>query len=335
MNPTSFLLMTATNKNEQQTSATSSSASRSDKKKETAQKEDHDMFQDGRGHINPELARLIYKWEQDQRLTNNLPKFQYSTREGLRWVLDSVPSYDEDLMQEGVIALMQAMTEFERKAPSKVSFEAYCKHSIQLALNEYRRTAEGDKDSPARRKAALSVESTVQIDDPLETHFVNEDEWEVREGLVLDNGNGVKAEESVEDFLDENLQYEGEDQMWVQQQQVAAPLTHSIPDDDHDNDNDVLILQEEDPDDRFLADMIRYDVDEFLGSTLDELESQVIQMRFGLGEEALTQKQAASELGLGVARIRKLQKTALEKLRNAYQERYMADDDEEDWEDSV
>jgi len=287
------------------------------------------LFEDDRGHINPELAQRIYKWEQDQRLSQNLPKFQYSTRQGLRWVLDYVKDGDEDLMQEGVIALMQAMTDFERKAPSKVTFEAYCKRHIQRALNEY----EGLRQQQRRRsgKAPLSVESTIQIDDPLETtHYTNQDEWEAREGLVLDNGQGVKAakpedEVLVEDFLDESIQYEGEDQMWVQQQQVAAPLQHSIPDGDTDNEPSLFGGEDgdgNDIDDRFLADMIRFDVDQFLGSTLEDLESQVIQMRFGLGEEPMTQKQVAFELGLSVAKVRKLQKQALEKLRNAYADRY-------------
>jgi RNA polymerase sigma factor (sigma-70 family) len=310
------------------------------------------MFEDGKGHINPELAQRIYKWEQDQRSSQNLPKFQYSTREGIRWVLDFVKDGDEDLMQEGVIALMQAMTEFERKAPSKISYEAYCKHSIQHALNEYKRTG-------LRRKAALSVESTVKIDDPLETHYSNQDEWEMREGLMLDNGQGVKTTKKilVEDFLDESVQYEGEDQMWVQQQQVAAPLQHSIPDEEQrqqQEDNDLIQFLGgtkaeagddgqggiHDIDDRFLADMIRYDVDEFLGATLEDLESQVIQMRFGLGDEPMTQKQVAFELDLGVAKVRKIQKQALEKLRNAYTARYAPKGEDEDghyWEqeDSV
>lgn len=121
--------------------------------------------------------------------------------------------------------------------------------------------------------------------------------------------------------------------MWVQQQQVAAPLKDSIPDLlDTDTDTDQLS-----PDDLALNDMIRFNVDEFLGSSLDDLESQIIQMRFGLegdGEPSKTYKEIAFDLNLSVSKVKKLQKTALEKLKNAYADRYVSDDDHY-WEDSV
>ena len=297
------------------------------------------FLDDGQGHINPELAMRIYNWKQKQRIDLNLPEFRHSTRQGLRWVGEMVQeltqdeSKYEDLIQEGVIALMQAMTNYEHDAPPQQSFEDFAKGKIRQALEDF--VLPTSKGTPARK--ALSMESTVEITDPLETHYSNQDEWEVREGLVLDNGQGVDPEKLVDEFLDETLQYEGEDQMWVHQQQVAVPLRDSIP--DAAAVSNVFSFDDEvSPDDAALTDMIRYNVDEFLGATLDDLESQIIQMRFGLeeGELPKTQREVAFELDISISKVRKLQKSSLEKLRKAYTNRYVEDaDDDHYWEDTV
>lgn len=294
------------------------------------------ILEDGRGHINPELAQLIFKWEREQQISS-VVRSGHSTREGLRWVKDLVGKTatskvmsDEDLIQEGVIALMQAMTTFESESRPMQSFETFAKGRIRNALEDYLVTGKL-ASSTNSRKAALSVESTVEITDPLETHYSNQDEWEVREGLVLDNGQSVKPEASVEEFLDEALQYEGEDQMWVQQQQVAAPLRDSIPAIEEEDSTSGWFDSETDLslDDMALRDMILYDVDEFLANNLDDIESQVIQLRFGLDTVTpKTQKEVGFELGLSVNRVRKLQKQALEKLRASYSHQYLAEADE-------
>lgn len=292
------------------------------------------LLEDRKGHINTELAQRIYKWEREQRLDKNLPQFEYSTRDGLRWVLDLVTQLNnktsnpvsdgkrEDLVQEGVIALMNAMTSFETRARPQETFEAFAKHSILHALEDYSWGVKA-ATTGTQSKPALSMESTVEIADPLETHYSNQDEWEVRE--------------PEQEFVDKTMQYEGEDQMWVHQQQVAAPLRDIIPDDDKEE--PVLDGDAFSPDDLALTDMIRYNVDEFLGNTLEDLESQVVQMRFGLdspGGMPKTQKEVAHELSLTVSKVRKLQKQALEKLRTAYADRYTSnDDDDEYWQDSV
>jgi RNA polymerase sigma factor (sigma-70 family) len=384
-----------------------------------------DLLDDDKGHINSELAQRIWKWEKQQRVNLQLPDFAgYSTRQGLKWVKEimivvgksgsrtlsssSSPStssssstassastnYD-DLVQEGVIALMQALKTFEHDSRPTETFEMYAKTKIRNALEDY--TLQHDKgagvttpttgssrngwwsqsnNNPGgtrfRRMLPLSVESTVEITDPLletveRSHYVNQDDWEVREGLVLDNGRSVRREELVEEFLDEMIQYEGEDQMWLQTQSVAAPLKDSIPDtsvfhesDDDDDPADALLNARlmkyngeatsvvgaanrsrrgmATPDDLALTDMILYNVDDFLGNTLDELESQVIQMRFGLDDGLpQTQKEIAIELGMSITKVRKLQKEALAKLRANFTDKYVNDDTshEDYWEDTV
>jgi RNA polymerase sigma factor (sigma-70 family) len=295
------------------------------------------LLEDRKGHINTELAQRLYKWEQEQRINKNLPRLDYSIRDGLRWVLDLVTQLNtnnkppnpvtddkhEDLVQEGVIALMQAMTNFEVKARPQETFEAFAKDSILRALEDYSWGVKTATTGGTQSKPALSMESTVEIVDPLERHYSNREEWEVR------------APE--QEFVDKTMQYEGEDQMWVHQQQVAAPLREIIP--DGDEEEPLLDGGAISPDDLALTDMIRYNVDEFLGNTLEDLESQIVQMRFGLDSVdgiPKTQKDVAYELSLTVSKVRKLQKQALEKLRTAYADRYTSkDEDDHYWQDSV
>lgn len=329
-----------------------------------------DILEDEKGHINPQLAQLIWKWEKQQRLNLDLPDFEnYSTRAGLRWVKEMVKqtlstmggggetttattaapptrrSLHDDLIQEGVIGLMQALKTFEQQARPNESFETFAKAQIRIALEAF--TLERAKGMGTPTGKPLSMESTVEIADTLgtENYYYNQDEWEVREGLVLDNGKSVQREQLVEDFLDEALQYEGEDQMWIHSQSVAAPLRDSIPETIDESEDDIMSgifgeTQATSPDDLALTDMILYNVDDFLGNTLEEIESQIIQMRFGLDDEdgtPKTQKEIAYELGLTPSKVRKLQKIALGKLRARFTERYISDDTghEDFWEDTV
>lgn len=335
-----------------------------------------DILEDEKGHINPELAQRIWKWEQQQRLNLDLPDFQnYSTRAGLRWVKDMVEmtlkslnvasttattsplspknsqrrSLHDDLIQEGVIGLMQALKTFEQQARPNETFESFAKTQIQFALESFTLERAKGMGTPTGtgKRHPLSMESTVEIADPLETenYYYNQDEWDIREGIVLDNVNGqsVKGEELVEDFLDEELEYEGEDQMWIHSQSIAAPLRDSIPESIDNSEDSIMdgILrgnQTTSPDDLALTDMILYNVDDFLGNTLDETESQIIQMRFGLDDGSpKTQKEISNDLELTVSKVRKLQKLALSKLRAKFTERYISDDTghEDFWEDTV
>jgi RNA polymerase sigma factor (sigma-70 family) len=339
----------------------------------SSQNKFEDILEDHDGRINPELAQRIWKWERQQRLNMNLPDFQsYSTRDGLRWVKEivdetmgrtsassrgtrisrSAPNHD-DLIQEGMIGLMQAFKTFEHQSQPSESFEEFAKAKIRQALQSYSlERAKGAGTGPSyidgsnkkhRRPPPLSMESTVEIADPLEPerHYFNQDEWDVREGFMLDDGNSFKREELVEEYMDESLQYEGEDQMWIHEQSVAAPLRDSIPEATDDEANETLedmMSNPTSPDDLALQDMILYNVDDFLGKNLDEVEVQVTQMRFGLDDGIpKTQKDIAFELGLTLSQVRKHQKKALEKLRATFTDRYASDQSsrEDFWEDTV
>jgi RNA polymerase sigma factor (sigma-70 family) len=349
------------------TTVTPSSSSSSSKSKRLPS---DDLLEKGQGKINPELAQRLWKWEQEQRLNLQILE-DYSTRRGLRWVKDLVlgkyggsntrstegiavnrPNY-EDLIQEGVIALMQSLKSFEHKARPNESFETFAKKRIQHALDSYmleREKGTGEIHGKTQsHRHPLSVESTVQVmGDPFEAHnyYFNQDEWEKREGLILDDGKSLHRDELVDDFLDENIKSEGDDQMWVHEQQVAAPLRESIPAterneglDDYDDDDesgDPLSLLSS-PEDVILQDMLLNNVDNFLSrSSLDDVETRLIQMQFGLDDGVpKPQKEIAWELNLTVNQVRRMRKRALMKLRDAFTTKYVDDTSHEDlWEDT-
>mmetsp|Transcript_47019 Transcript_47019/g.114731 ORF Transcript_47019/g.114731 Transcript_47019/m.114731 type:complete len:449 (+) Transcript_47019:266-1612(+) len=350
-----------------------------------------DILENEKGKINPELAQRLWKWEQEQRLNLQILG-DYSTRRGLRWVKDLVHEWDdssisgvkptkpgsgaggsdkgsddtsaadasikkdnyEDLIQEGMMALMQSLKSFEHSARPDESFEKYAKDRIKLALDSYMLEREKGTGETLGRKEThrhpLSMESTVAVmADPLESHnyYFNQDEWEKREGLILDDGKSSHRDELVEEFLDENLKSEGDDQMWVHEQQVAAPLRESIPEDasdndeyDDDEDHDDPFSFVSSPENVFLQDMLLHNVDNFLGqSSLDDTEIQLIQMQFGLDDGVpKPQKEIAWELDLTVNQVRRMRKQALKKLRDEFTKKYVDDDqgsrDEDMWEDT-
>lgn len=184
------------------------------------------------------------------------------------------------------------------------------------------------------RRESLSVESTVEIKNPdsLEdqaAHFTDQDEWEEREGHLLDTGDRVIKDELVDDYVDEQYQYEGEDEMWIHQEQIAAPLREIIPDGGPS------------PDDIALSEMIRHDVGEFLTKTLTPEEVKIVRMCFGLDGYGKPQSisEVAAAMGVQIAEAKESLKTALAKLRTSYRDNYVEAylEDETDFfgEDSV
>lgn len=110
-----------------------------------------DILQDGQGHVNRDLAERIWNWEQDHRLSANLPKLDYSVRSGLRLVhslvIQELPSASatattttqpySDLVQEGLSALLDAMSHYPHN--DSAGFEAYAKEHIQQQLQQSQR----------------------------------------------------------------------------------------------------------------------------------------------------------------------------------------------------
>jgi len=358
---------------------------------------DSNILEDGHGHINPDLAANLWNWEQQHRESANMPKLSFSTRQGLRLVDEIVTEIatsprgqklikgsddiKTDLVQEGVVALMDALNEFRQSAqaartddsdPNR-SFEDYARPMLENHLwstldrtsrpvqlpkaestvwrhiqlirpklqSELGGRAPTVEELAARlemppetlellfsaRRNSLSVESTVEIQTPdslddQPPHFADQDQWDAQEGHLLDTGDGIsKQEVLVEEYQDEMYQYEGEDEMWIHQTQVAAPLRELIPDGGPS------------PDDLALSDMIRHDVGEFLTKTLTPEEVQVVRLCFGLdgGKQVVWEEIAYSlddtatdvEELMTPNEVKKLLKGALEKLRTTYRNNYV------------
>ena len=369
---------------------------------------DH-ILEDGHGRVNADLAATLWNWEQQHRETAKLPKLSFSTRQGLRLVDDIVKSMEEsprgqkllktkddtirtDLVQEGVIALMDALNEYRQPAfqdeqgettgsleDHNLQFEAYARpyledrlwstldkttRPMQLPETESNLWKHIQKIRPqlqselggrspttkelaarlqlptetlellmASKRGTLSMESTVEIKNPdsLEdqtAHFTDQEEWEQREGHLLDTGEKIIKDELVDEYQGEMYQYEGEDEMWLHHTQVAGPLRDIIPD--------------EGPsiDDLALSDMIRHDVGEFLTNTLTPDEVQVVRMSFGLDAgDPLQWNEIAQTMGVEVSQAKELLSDALEKLRATYRNNYVESflEEEQDFfgEDSV
>eukprot|EP00578_Thalassiosira_sp_NH16_P006543 CAMPEP_0181106344 /NCGR_PEP_ID=MMETSP1071-20121207/16482_1 /TAXON_ID=35127 /ORGANISM="Thalassiosira sp., Strain NH16" /LENGTH=448 /DNA_ID=CAMNT_0023189745 /DNA_START=40 /DNA_END=1387 /DNA_ORIENTATION=- len=129
------------------------------------------ILDDGRGHVNGDLARAIYAWEVEHSNDRSFPWVdaitgRFSTRDGLRLVDelareissslaangdgggnddDSAGISYSDLVQEGMVALLRAMSTYDNyrshnispsssSASTAASFEEYARRSIHSSL---------------------------------------------------------------------------------------------------------------------------------------------------------------------------------------------------------
>ena len=155
------------------------------------------ILDDGNGHINPALASAIYEWESAHtQLTAKQSelKEEFSTRDGLRLVdmlarevLDSLESNNSnddstdsgegttkksaisynDLVQEGMIALLRAMSTYtnyislgtnnNKSNKNKITtFEQYAKETIHSTFLQYLATSSRPIRLPASLQTTLN-----------------------------------------------------------------------------------------------------------------------------------------------------------------------------------
>lgn len=92
------------------------------------------ILDDGEGHINADLASSLWNWDFQARENAKLPKLSLSTRQGLRLVNEVVAEIADsprgqkilrqgtddamrtDLVQEGIVALMDALNEYRQSS---------------------------------------------------------------------------------------------------------------------------------------------------------------------------------------------------------------------------
>ena len=144
------------------------------------------ILDDGNGHINSELASAIYEWETAHTQTaSGSIKHQFSTRDGLRLVdeqvrvvLNSIMLDDDDdednkatlsyndLIQEGIIALLRAMSTFPNykksntAAATTTTFKQYAKETIHSSFLQFVATSSRPIRLPLSLQTTLEAANT-------------------------------------------------------------------------------------------------------------------------------------------------------------------------------
>jgi len=272
----------------------------------------HTILSDGQGHLNSELARSIWDWENSQRIISQssndgkeydgikpttttrdklfpAAQLKFSTRRGLR-IVDSIAHEVEhgdrypDLIQEGVVALMGAMVEFD-PIDGEVRFEAYARGEIKNAMEKALVEGGGAKGQ----------------------------NWLVRD--VLSKSKMPKRTEKAVGRMDAVDPHD----------QIVAPFRNFVADDNPT------------PEDIALTDMIQHDISEFLDRILDENELKVVRMKFDLDGSAsaasaggMNLMDIANYLEIDLGEVKETESRALEKLRTSFSNDYIGaylDDD--------
>lgn len=263
----------------------------------------HSILDDGHGHINSDLARSIWQWENARFHSNNddpypAKRLKYSTRDGLRLV-DSIAkkvnshggNRHSDLVQEGVVALMrctvlwdeeQFLSKGEQGSKTE-SFEAFARKSIEKTMKK------------------LLDETRDNVEDRMEVNL------DLLKKRSMDQGRRLEKQSFTKDLY--------------AQSQLIQPLNEAL--------DDVNPT----PDEIALSDMIRHDISEFLVRQLSDMELKVIRLRFGLEKNlgnSLTTEEIASSLGIDCAQVQRIEEGALAKLKASFEDDYIGayiDDD--------
>jgi RNA polymerase sigma factor (sigma-70 family) len=228
-----------------------------------------------------------------------------------------LPKGVKDVIQEAKRLMMESNESGTKMTVADVAKQL---NIPEQRLMDYLRLARG---------TTISMESTVEILDPFidDPRYSDQEEWELRQGMLLDDGRAVKKEQLVDEFLDETDR-EGDDEAWIEQERIAGPLQDLIPD-----------TEEPTPDDLMLQELIHDDLSNFVSSTLSPVKIEIIRLYFGLESgESLSVDDIARKIGKSSAEIQTLLEESLSELRQAYTKRYFGIEDwnnEFDGEDSV
>lgn len=288
--------------------------------------------------VEQDLPKLDYSIRAGLRLVDNLVKELGGTndlvQEGLATLLDVLGEYrgyrgvDFEIEARREIKKRLAAYQESKPIPLPAGVRTVVREAKKLKLKATQAGRDANwseiaqqlelpverlHDYMAMDGNALSMESTVEIVRPESVpEYRDQGQWELREGLLLDNGKMVNTEENVEEYMDEMQELEGNDEAWVRQEQLAGPLQELIPD------------REPSPDDLVLREMIRNDLSEFLKATLDEQEVKIVRLSFGLENgKSASVAQIATELGLQASEVSTRLHECLEKLRASYTSRYL------------
>lgn len=277
----------------------------------------HSILDDGEGHINSDLARSIWQWENNQLTSstsqtgsvNDLypaKRLKYSTRDGLRLVEDIAQVLNDngrgtkerfaDLVQEGVVALMKCTVLWDEQKNQESSneaeilaFETFARGHIETAMKQAKNKLRDDVSSDLRIKLNLEMQEMQKQ----------------REQVDQASNSSPSASTTATAPHDK----------------IVQPMREAI------NDENAT------PVELALSDMIRHDIGEFLERQLSETELKIIRLRFGLEENVQRETvEIARALGLEISVALEMEREALRKLRISFEDDYIGaylDDDHE------
>jgi RNA polymerase sigma factor (sigma-70 family) len=268
----------------------------------------HSILDDGAGHINADLARSIWQWENSHFISNNdddpypAKRFKYSTRDGLRLVDEMARSIGDgrrypDMVQEGVVALMRCTILWDEEHSAKeigevevkASFEKFARKSIEQAMTR------------------VLSESRDNVGERLEVNLDLLKKRGVEQARRIRMGEGTDESAAVGDPQPHN--------------KIMQPLSQALED------------ANPTPDEIALSDMIRHDIGDFLERKLSNVELKIVRLRFGLEENigsSLSTKEIAETLGLDISQVQEHEESALQHLRATFEDDYIGaylDDD--------
>lgn len=281
----------------------------------------HSILDDGEGHINSDLARSIWQWENTQLTStssqtgsvNDLypaKRLKYSTRDGLRLVEDIAQVLNDngrgtkerfaDLVQEGVVALMKCTVLWDEQQNQQdsseaeiLAFETFARGHIESAMKQ------------AKNKLRDDVSSDLRIKLNLEMQEMQKKREQVDQTKAA-NSKGMSNQSASTTTPHDRI-------IW--------PMREAI------NDENAT------PVELALSDMIRHDIGEFLERQLSETELKIIRLRFGLEENVQRETvEIARALGLEISVALEMEREALRKLRISFEDDYIGaylDDDHE------
>ena len=81
-----------------------------------------------------------------------------------------------------------------------------------------------------------------------------------------------------------------------------------------------VVAQDDDLLDNISAEETKTELREYMANALDERETKIIEMRYGMGgEKPKTQREVASACGISRSYVSRIEKRALEKLRECFE----------------
>ncbi len=275
-------------------------------------------------------------------------KLKYSTRDGLRLIesiareMEQVDSVCEgggggggdattnggivvmerynDLVQEGVVALMKCMVIWENNQEDSSSRDTKKNKSSKSSKVKIQ-PGEGF-DSFASREIRKSMSKyLIQTSDGVGVMKMNLDL--LRKGVEeLEKGEGGGGRGAMK---------KNSKKKEIMQATMDVKVSSSEPLDQIVKSLTLAVLEENPtPDEIALSEMIRNDIVDFLQRTLDTVELTVIRMRFGLEEVGTSLEDIALNLDKTVDDVKDIERNALSKLRTSFSNDYIGaylDDD--------